>query len=107
MATKPLLEFATPALAFRKMTCLSFSTGSTAQTKRAPGRPAPGWVCRSRDGLRKRIAHRCLSKVLLGRVRLLSFTFRCIRRLLAPFSLSHEQVYGSQHLLGVPAGEGC
>src|SRR5439155_26989815 len=50
------------------------------------GSPELGLVSRSRGGLQKRIARRFLSKVLLDRVRLFKFAFRCTRRYVAPYS---------------------
>src|SRR2546425_3081715 len=97
MATMPLLKCATPASAYPRRTFLLFSSGSIARTRHAPESREPGLASRSRGGLRKRIARRSLSKVLLGRVRLLKFAFRYSRRFVAPFSLGHEQKIDLEH----------
>src|SRR2546427_4307034 len=91
MATMPLLKCATPASAYPRRTFLLFSSASIARTKHAPESPESGLASRSRGGLRKRIARRSLSRVSLGRVRLLKFAFHYTRRFLALFPPSHEK----------------
>src|SRR2546427_7687052 len=86
------LRFRIPASVYRKKICLLFLSGSIGPTRHGPENPERGLASRLRGGLRKHIARRFLSKVLLARVRLFKFAFRYTRRFVAACSAMNRKL---------------